>query len=481
MKQNYLIKTFMLLVALVGGVSFSWAEAGNVTDLPTTGSVTLNKADATTSGTIDNTKVTTGEYGSIKEGGTLLFKLSNATAQKYTISFQAGTTNEGSSADIQILSNDQSTVEYSTTVNILTTGAFGNWFTYYFTTSENVAVTESETYKYLKIIFHQSNNDTWVCNAQNITIAAGETASYTTNVTIPAAENAAVTITPGTTTSTLFTGSTKNVTINGVENTPSFDSFSGNGRAIYTIQNNTEQRYKISFYAATNNDAGTLTYAIYNTSYEQVFTSSAIAIAKNGWSTFNPYEYNMSANLPTGQYFFVMKFSNVNVGPVTLTPITSTLYDLTTSVSPVGAGTVIPGSGQYEEGTNITCTQSNKWGYSFTGWTVNGSAAGSESSYTISSIAANTSVVANYEVNDGIFQNIPTAAESYLDLTLYNPDMATDGEYKDGRLDNYRGGEKTQFALRSTIAQKYNVSFKTARKETGTTPLSISFATKSRS
>ena len=147
MKQiNFLKKTLLLAAMMLVGGSQMWAAAGDVTAMPTSGNIVLNKADATPSGTINNTTESTGEYGSIKEGGTLLFKLSNTTAQKYTFSLQAGTTNEGSSFDIQLLSNDQTTVEYSQTINVFTTGGWGNWFTYYFTTSGNVAATAENEY-----------------------------------------------------------------------------------------------------------------------------------------------------------------------------------------------------------------------------------------------------------------------------------------------------------------------------------------------
>ena len=474
MKQfNFLKKTLLLVAVLLGGANTAWAAAGDVTAMPTSGSTVLNKADATPSGTINNTTESTGEYGSIKEGGTLLFKLSNTTAQKYTFSLQAGTTNEGSSFDIQLLSNDQTTVEYSQTINVFTTGGWGNWFTYYFTTSENVAATEENEYKYLKIIFHQStSNNTWVCNAQNITITAGEAASYTTNVTIPDGSND-VMITPGTTTSTIFTGKTKDVTGVGM----TFDNFGGSGRAIYVLQNNTAQKYRIAYKAATANNDGILTLCIYNSNYE-LEDSKEENITNQGWSTFNDYSYNMTSNLTTGRKFLVMKLNNVNVGPLTITPIAGELYTLTTSASPAAGGTVTPATGTFEEGSNITVNQKAKWGYSFTGWTVDDTAAGNETSYTISSIAANHTVVANFSVNDGIFQSMPTAAESYLDLTKANPDLATDGKPTSSYLDNYRGGEKTQFALRSTTAQRYFVSFKAARNDEGTASLTFRFATK---
>lgn len=472
MRQNNFLKTAFLLLAVLGGTSFAWGAAGDVTAMPTSGSIVLNKADATPSGTIDNTKESTGEYGSIKEGGTLLFKLSNTTAQKYTFSLQAGAINEGSSFDIQLLSNDQTTVEYSQTINVFTTGGWGNWFTYYFTTSSNVATTGENEYKYLKIIFHQSDNNTFVCNAQNITITAGDATSYTTNVTIPNGSND-VTITPGTTTSTIFSGSTKDDNNVGM----TFDNFGGSGRAIYVLQNNTEQKYRIAYKAATANNDGTLTLCIYNSNYE-LEASKEESITQNGWTNFNDYLYNMTSNLTTGRKFLVMKFKNVNVGPLTITPIAGELYTLTTSASPAEGGTVTPATGTFEAGSNITVNQKAKWGYSFTSWTVDDTAAGSETSYTISSIAGNHTVVANFSVNDGIFQSIPTAAESYLDLTKANPDLATNGKPTASYLDNYRGGEQTQFALRSTTAQRYFVSFKTARQEAGTASLTFSFATK---
>ena len=165
----------------------AWADAGDPTDMPTSNgtSVVLDKSKATTSGSINNTTETTGEYGSIQNGATLTFKLNNTTAQQYTISFLAGTANSNNSVKVQILSSaDASDADYEGTINIYNSSHWDKWCQYAFTTSGNVGTGD----KYLKLTFLGAG---YICNAKSITITAGEKPAAANLVGVPAAGNTA--------------------------------------------------------------------------------------------------------------------------------------------------------------------------------------------------------------------------------------------------------------------------------------------------
>lgn len=478
MKQNNFLKTVLLAVALLAGSSMAWADAGDPTDMPTSNgtSVVLDKSKATTSGSINNTTETTGEYGSIQNGATLTFKLNNTTAQQYTISFLAGTANSNNSVKVQILSSaDASDADYEGTINIYNSSHWDKWCQYAFTTSGNVGTGD----KYLKLTFLGAG---YICNAKSITITAGEKPAAANLVGVPAAGNTAYafTLAETVTYTSQGSGTTPNQKTSGT--TPYYDNYGSNGLVTYALYNSTSQYYNISFNGATTNGTSSFTIVILD-AVGSVEATKEFTINNNGnWTQFDAgtlYSFTTSTALSTGYKTLLLKFTNVNVANLTFTPaVATTQYTVTTSASPAVGGTV-NGAGDYDEGTNVTITQSAKWGYQFSSWTVNDAAAGSEASYTITSIAANTTVVGNFSINDGIFQSIPTAAESYLDLTLANPDLATNGQPTASYLDNYRGGEQTQFALRSTTAQRYYVSFKAARNNEGSASLTFSFATKS--
>lgn len=478
--KNLLTKTLLLAAVMLGGVNQMWAAAGDPTNMPTTTgtSVTLEKSKATSDG-VNNTTETTGEYGSISNGNSLLFKLENSVAQQYTISYLAGTSNSNNSVKVQILSSaDAATADYEGTINLYNSGSWGNWCQYAFTTSGNVTTGT----KYLKLIFQGSG---YICNAKNITITAGTKPNSSTLVEIPAAENAAYTFTLDekvTYTSNTGTGSdVPNKKTSGT--TPYYDNYGGSGMVTYAIYNNTNQYYRISFHGATENATSSFTFIVLDAT-GNVEATSTFSISTTSWTTFNETtlkSFTTSSALTTGHKTFILKFQNVNVANLTFTPAeAATQYTVTTSSNPAIGGTVF-GAGTYDSGSDVNVTQKAKWGYQFSSWTVNETAAGSESSYTISSIAANTNIVGNFSIYDGIFQSIPTAAESYLDLTLANPDLAINGKPTASYLDNYRSNEQTQFALRSSSDQKFNVSFKASRNDAenhSSTTVTFTFATK---
>jgi uncharacterized repeat protein (TIGR02543 family) len=76
---------------------------------------------------------------------------------------------------------------------------------------------------------------------------------------------------------------------------------------------------------------------------------------------------------------------------------TLTIYTLSVSVSPSGAGSVSPSNGRYEEGTQVTLTAIPSSGYTFDYW--GGDASGSSATITIT-MASDKSVTAHFKTVD---------------------------------------------------------------------------------
>jgi len=74
----------------------------------------------------------------------------------------------------------------------------------------------------------------------------------------------------------------------------------------------------------------------------------------------------------------------------------TTEYTVTATADPTEGGTV-SGAGTYKEGASVTLTATPNTGYRFTGWTIGGENVGNATTYTISDLAADTEVVANFE------------------------------------------------------------------------------------
>lgn len=135
MKQNYLIKTLMLLVALVGGVSFSWADnkiPQNLGDHIVLGDNNSNFASLVTTHTgctLDaRLKKSDTEYvtvGTSNSGATLTLNVTATTAGNYVFGFKTGSDNGTSTVAITMLKSGESTPKSIATSEVVTQD--GNW------------------------------------------------------------------------------------------------------------------------------------------------------------------------------------------------------------------------------------------------------------------------------------------------------------------------------------------------------------------
>ncbi|MBE5922222.1 MAG: hypothetical protein E7269_05665, partial [Lachnospiraceae bacterium] len=77
---------------------------------------------------------------------------------------------------------------------------------------------------------------------------------------------------------------------------------------------------------------------------------------------------------------------------------TTVTYTVSATASPSAGGSV-SGAGTYEKGASVTLKATANNGYTFKNWTVGGSVVSTSATYTISSLSANTTVVANFTQN----------------------------------------------------------------------------------
>jgi uncharacterized repeat protein (TIGR02543 family) len=92
-----------------------------------------------------------------------------------------------------------------------------------------------------------------------------------------------------------------------------------------------------------------------------------------------------SASVTSGAQTKVISFGEI--------PVAATSYNLTTRISPSGAGLVSPPSGEYTSGASVTLTATHASGYTFDYW--GGDASGSSPTITIT-MDSNKSIVAHF-------------------------------------------------------------------------------------
>ena len=108
------------------------------------------------------------------------------------------------------------------------------------------------------------------------------------------------------------------------------------------------------------------------------------------------------------------------IGILLLGACAAPTYTLSTSVSPSGAGSVLPSDGQYEEGTQVTLTATPARGYTFDCW--DGDASGSSATITLA-MDLDKSVIATftqitYDLTMNVVGNGTISPESGVISTL---------------------------------------------------------------
>ena len=158
MKQNYLMKSLLLLLLTVVGVSVSWAAPGDATAIPLTVGNYLTTSTAVPSGTINTNDG--GNLGGINKDATATFTLTNETAQDMVLCFLTGN-NNNSSPQVTVTLNDGSSDFFTRTVDIENTGAWTPITMHSFDVGTVPAGTITLTFSF-------TNTGSYVCNLGSI-------------------------------------------------------------------------------------------------------------------------------------------------------------------------------------------------------------------------------------------------------------------------------------------------------------------------
>ena len=434
------------LVALLG-VGNAMAAAGDANNIggSSTGVIDLNSGTYTGDAKVESD----GNIGYIDNNNTALFKLNNATAQAYTLSFLAAVNQNNNTIKAEILSAaDAETAEWTYTFNLRNNGSTSGYAWYGHTTA-SVATGE----KYLRLTFLGTK---YICNLKDLKLIPANAGKPTGALEIPGTENAAVTLSPDNTTPRIaFSGSVKEVS--GVQ---TFDSFGGGGVAAYNLYNSTAQRYTISFKGATKEDGARLGIELNYGDNKQEYNEKDITKAGN-WTTFNDYSFVTTESLPVGNIVLNMFFKNVNVSDLTFTPVVKTIYSVSASANSAAAGSV-SGAGNYEDGTSVTLTATPNYGYKFVNWTEGSTEVSTAASYTFTA-SKNVTLVANFEAVD-MHQAIPGS----LDITkaeVHKGNLRSGDNY----WENNRNGHSITYQLRAASAACYQIQAGIGTNQTGVT------------
>ena len=123
-------------------------------------------------------------------------------------------------------------------------------------------------------------------------------------------------------------------------------------------------------------------------------SSVTITATPNSGYTFTNWTENGSAVSTSSSYTFTINGNRTLVANFAVIPPTQ--YSVNLSSNPSNGGTT-SGGGTYNSGSSATVTATPNSGYTFTNWTVNGSAVSTSSSYTFT-INGNRTLVANFAV-----------------------------------------------------------------------------------
>ena len=241
---------------------------------------------------------------------------------------------------------------------------------------------------------------------------------------------------------------------------------------------------KMTLANAYGGNAEATLQSVISTDGGATWTVGETATTAGTWWTYNPNTLSIPATdcekvivrLIFGNGFS----SNWNMDYITLTGEeftgdVSNMMSLTTKVNPAGAGTVLasPMSDRYEQGTEITLTQTTNIGYTFLNWTdAAGNVLGTDASYQFS-ITENTSITANYEEVE-IINSIPNDEANVFNMRYGELHGSRASFGSDNHIDWMNNGDYAIYKLKNTIdAQYYDIDFGVGTQQDN---VSITFA-----
>ena len=144
-------------------------------------------------------------------------------------------------------------------------------------------------------------------------------------------------------------------------------------------------------------------------------TSTTVTATTNTCYTFDGWYENGSRVSTNASYTFTVSSNRTLEARYT-----QNTHTVSVSANPSAGGTV-SGGGTFNCGTSPTVTATPNSGYHFVNWTEGGSQVSTSASYTISSISANHTLVANFEANSsGGEEECPVIGEG-TNTTYYGP------------------------------------------------------------
>lgn len=363
MKRNQFKKTALLFLALLVGVSTASATGDN----PYVGTNASSKTAIPTASALD---LETGTYYDYNTGKTehpvasehtdwceanayVIFTVTNSTAQRYNISFEAATNNDGAQVQLEVYSSgNEATPESGTKVVSITKNGWSTYNSYNVVT--DALPTGDLTFK-LKFLSKGSNvqsiqfaayagtthrltvetvgsgtvapgtNDYEENSVQTLTATPGWGWDFTkwtdgSDVQLSTSNPYDVTVDADKTVMAVFTqrpttlnipsnsaldiavATTNNGTFKIVDEKTTFDSFNPNGYATLTLNVTEAGAFNFAFKACTANDGNSIRFDIVDNTSSETEVSKVIDITNNGsWTSFQDYSFEgiLTAGLKT--------------------------------------------------------------------------------------------------------------------------------------------------------------------------------------
>ena len=418
MKQNnYFRKALMTVALLLGGVSFLWAAGPN----PYVGTNASSKTAIPTSSAIDMETGTYYDYNTgkiehpVASGHTdwceanayVIFNLTNSTAQRYNITFEAATDNDGAQVQLEVYtSGNESSPESGTKVVSITKEGWNTFNAYNVVTDE--LPTGDLTFK-LKFLTSGSNvqniqfagyagtthrltvvtvgtgtvapgtNDYEENSVQTLTASPGWGWDFTKwtdgsdnqlstsnpyNVTVDADKTVKAVFTQRPTTLDIPSNSaldiavatTNNGTFKMVSGKTTFDSFNPNGYATLKLNVTEAGAFNFAFKACTSNDGNSMRFDIVDDASSETEVTQTINITNNhSWDSFD--DYSFEGILTTGPKTLTITFLHEGYYTSNAEELVFTLKDAA-AYNENATPSIIAGP------ANVTLTRSitaNKW------------------------------------------------------------------------------------------------------------------------